>query len=116
MAEPATRPRSQTPVLLDSFKRRADHNLLPGIGGLSPNAESHTEVGWTAGGGVEYAVTNAVSLKAEYLHVDLGSQTFKLVAQQPQLAPSTGNGFITAKYENDYDIVRVGVNVKFDRL
>jgi outer membrane immunogenic protein len=80
------------------------------------NAESHTEVGWTAGGGIEYAVTNAVSLKVEYLHVDLGSQTFRLVAQQPQVAPSTGNGFVTAKYENDYNIVRVGVNAKFSGL
>jgi outer membrane immunogenic protein len=37
-----------------------------------PGANS-TRVGWTAGGGVEYAITNNLSAKAEYLYVDLGS-------------------------------------------
>jgi outer membrane immunogenic protein len=34
-----------------------------------------TYVGWTAGAGVEVAVSDNVSLKAEYLYTDLGSQT-----------------------------------------
>lgn len=40
----------------------------PGFAGASD-----TRVGWTVGGGVEYAITNNVSAKAEYLYVDLGS-------------------------------------------
>src|SRR5262249_6017412 len=37
---------------------------------------SKTTVGWTAGAGVEYALGTGVSLKAEYLYVDLGSVAF----------------------------------------
>lgn len=75
-------------------------------------SNSATSVGWAAGAGGEYAATNAVSLKLEYLHVDLGSQSFAMVAQ----APATGAGFVTAKFGNTYDIVRAGVNVKFGGL
>lgn len=34
-----------------------------------------TYVGWTVGAGVEAAITEDISLKAEYLYVDLGEQT-----------------------------------------
>src|SRR6266508_44878 len=36
-------------------------------------ATSATKAGWTAGGGVEYAVTNNWTVKAEYLYADFGS-------------------------------------------
>jgi outer membrane immunogenic protein len=36
---------------------------------------SDTQIGWTIGGGFEYAVTNNITLKTEYLYVDLGDQT-----------------------------------------
>lgn len=36
---------------------------------------SSTYVGWTAGGGVEVGLDENVSLKAEYLYTDLGTQT-----------------------------------------
>lgn len=32
-----------------------------------------TQIGWTAGAGLEYSVWSSVSIKAEYLYVDLGS-------------------------------------------
>ena len=34
---------------------------------------SSTRVGWTVGAGVEYAITNNVTIGAEYLYADLGS-------------------------------------------
>jgi outer membrane immunogenic protein len=39
----------------------------PGFSGLT-----NTQVGWAAGAGVEYALSNNWSAKVEYLHVDLG--------------------------------------------
>jgi opacity protein-like surface antigen len=39
----------------------------------STGSVSKTKVGWTVGAGYEYAVTNRVTLKAEYLYVDLGN-------------------------------------------
>lgn len=44
------------------------------IDGLLDESTSDTQVGWTAGGGFEYAVTNNITLKTEYLYVDLGDQ------------------------------------------
>jgi outer membrane immunogenic protein len=40
---------------------------VPGVG-----SDSDTKIGWTLGGGAEYAVTPNWSVKAEYLYVDLG--------------------------------------------
>lgn len=34
---------------------------------------SDTNLGWTAGAGVEYGITDNITLKTEYLYVDLGS-------------------------------------------
>nr|WP_210307877.1 outer membrane protein [Aminobacter niigataensis] len=36
-------------------------------------ALADTNLGWTAGAGVEYGITNDITLKTEYLYVDLGS-------------------------------------------
>lgn len=36
-------------------------------------ALSDTNLGWTAGAGIEYGITDNITLKTEYLYVDLGS-------------------------------------------
>jgi outer membrane immunogenic protein len=72
-------------------------------------SSSRTSVGWTAGGGLEYAVLPNVTIKTEYLHIDLGDQNVKLVVQ----SPATGNGFVNVKFSNAYDIVRAGMNFRF---
>ena len=43
------------------------------LGGLSD-----VRLGWTAGAGVEYALNQNLSVKAEYLYVDLGSDILVL--------------------------------------
>jgi outer membrane immunogenic protein len=81
--------------------------------GTSPcvaGSGSRTSVGWTIGGGLEYAVWNNVSVKAEYLYVNLGSQTIHLSA----VPPATGTGSVATSFNNAaYNIVRVGLNYKF---
>jgi outer membrane immunogenic protein len=59
---------------------------------------TETQVGWTLGAGVEYAVTPNVSLKGEYLYVDLGTAT--PIAQD--------------SIEFTTHVVRAGLNWKFD--
>jgi len=58
--------------------------------------------GWTAGGGIEYKLSRAWSLKAEYLHFDFGSERI--------VAPTDGD-----RYDNKLTIetVKVGVNFHF---
>jgi outer membrane immunogenic protein len=61
---------------------------------------SDTNVGWTAGGGIEAALVGNLTGKIEYLHVDLGSVTCTVCA------PATRVGF------HD-DQLRAGVNYRF---
>jgi outer membrane immunogenic protein len=78
---------------------------------LSGNPSS-TRVGWTIGGGVEYAITNNITIKGEYLYYDLGSTNF----QSPVTGPfaTTFPGVVAnTKYTYDGSIVRAGVNYKF---
>jgi outer membrane immunogenic protein len=63
---------------------------------------SKTKVGWTAGGGLEYAMWANWSVKAEYLYVDLG----KFDAGADLGGPSDNISFKA-------NIVRAGVNYRF---
>ena len=49
---------------------------LPAIPSTFNYDHSDTLVGWTIGAGVEYALTPAWSLKAEYQHFDFGSMSY----------------------------------------
>jgi outer membrane immunogenic protein len=75
---------------------------------------SKTLTGWALGGGMEYALTTSWSVKAEYLHYDLGSMTFAttpLASRVPVGPFTTINIAPTANFRGD--IVRVGLNYKF---
>jgi outer membrane immunogenic protein len=78
---------------------------IPGVftGGVSKKV---THSGWAAGLGTEWAVTPNLTVKAEYLHVDFGSETLANVA----IGGATGR----LKFDPSYDLVRVGMNYKFD--
>lgn len=65
-------------------------------------AYSETRTGYTVGGGAEYALTDHVTLKSEYLYTDLGK--FKV---------QDFNGETLARFKAPIHTVRVGVNYKF---
>lgn len=67
------------------------------IGGLS---NDQTNVGWTIGAGAEYAIDLNWSVKAEYLYVDLGSETYTTVAGPIDVGLTS-------------NILRAGVNYRF---
>lgn len=69
--------------------------------------DDKTQVGYTVGGGVEYALTEKVSLKAEYNYVDLGTSTYTRAAQGP-FDPET-------KQQVDFstNVVKFGINYRF---
>ena len=70
--------------------------------------QSKTVTGWTAGAGLEYAVVDNWTLKVEYLHVDLGRQSYART-----LSPTPGVQFAPRDVTLTDDMVRVGVNYKF---
>jgi outer membrane immunogenic protein len=87
-----------------------DRFLVYGKGGvaiLGSHAEtttpnnSNTFSGWIAGGGVEYKITPAWSLKAEYLHFDFGSENATL---------ASGAEVFTYKNDLTADTAKIGVN------
>lgn len=72
--------------------------------------------GWAAGGGVEYAWTNNWTTKIEYLRYDLGTSTATTYFIYPAIDGVTLDSFstMTARTHHTGNIVRAGVNYKFD--
>jgi outer membrane immunogenic protein len=64
-----------------------------------------TEWGWTAGAGVEAALTENVTVKVEYLFVDL---------QNGNCSPTICGGGTAVPVSFDASIVRAGLNFKFN--
>lgn len=71
---------------------------------------SSNNVGYTVGGGLEYAWTNNWSVKAEYLFVDLGKKNTVLV--DPVTPVGAGYTF-AANSGNQFSLVRAGINYHF---
>ncbi len=68
---------------------------IPGLG-----SDDNTHNGWALGAGIEYAFTNNITAKAEYMYVDLENKNFTL-------------GGATAKAGAEFSTVRAGLNYKF---
>jgi outer membrane immunogenic protein len=80
----------------------------------SQGSVSGTHIGWTAGGGLEYAITHNLTFKAEYLYTDLGSVDFPnyyldATYGGPLYAPGD-----EMRTRTTFSTVRVGMNYKFD--
>jgi outer membrane immunogenic protein len=73
---------------------------------------SSTRVGWTIGGGVEYAVTNNITIKGEYLYADLGKSDFTTVGNAAAATFFPGV-FASGHISYNASIFRAGVNSKF---
>ncbi|MFY7948785.1 MAG: outer membrane protein [Gemmatimonas sp.] len=72
-------------------------NVKTSIAGIGSSDTSHTG-GYAVGAGVEYAFTNNLTAKVEYLYVDLGEKNFR----------ATG-----VKVGTDFSVIRAGLNYKF---
>lgn len=76
------------------------------------NSSGNT-VGWTAGGGVEYALGRNWSVKAEYLYVNLPTSGLNLSGLR---FAANGGGIAsntTLRINNNLNIVRLGANFRF---
>lgn len=70
------------------------------------DSSNHLYSGWTAGFGLEHAISQAISLKAEYVHSDLGSHTMHNTVY---CGGSDCYDKITAKY----DSIKAGLHYRF---
>jgi outer membrane immunogenic protein len=83
------------------------------FGATESGAFTTTKLGWTAGGGVEWAMSGGWSAKAEYLFVSFPSVSVtstNLALAGPILFP---NQTFTHSADLDAHIVRLGLNYKF---
>jgi outer membrane immunogenic protein len=70
--------------------------------------DSNTHFGWVIGAGAEFKVTENMSLGAEYLHVDLGSEDYTFRG-----SGLAGDTDILSNADLQIDIVRASLNLRF---
>jgi outer membrane immunogenic protein len=88
--------------------------LANGTGLAWNGSGDSTRVGWTIGGGAEYALTQNISLKAEYLYYDLGRKTVASPGNAAVVAvPALDGIYLVSRSGYAGSIGRVGVNYKF---
>jgi outer membrane immunogenic protein len=71
-------------------------------------SDTHTRWGWTIGGGVEAAISQNWSIKAEYLFVDLQDANYF----DPQVPIGGGAAVLTRTVTLNNNIVRAGLNFR----
>ena len=82
----------------------ADVTSKLSILGYTVDEQNETHVGWTAGLGIEHALSDRFSVRVEYSHVDLGEET-----TQYDL------GFVSFDKDVDvkFDAIKIGASYKF---
>jgi len=78
-----------------------------GFGNCPAGSEAKTLWGWAAGVGMEYAMGHW-SVNVEYIHYDLGHLNYNMTD------PTLPGGFIAASTKFSGDVVRGGINYRFD--
>ena len=86
----------------NSYNTRNAAGTLTGVS----DTIDRTRVGYTVGGGVEYAVTNNVSLGVEYRYTDFGKYTDVLA--------NTTNGGVAVRHRDTDNRVQGRISYKFD--
>ena len=84
---------------------------------LYASAYSAASVGWTAGGGIEYALAERWtnwSVKVEYLYYDLGQKTGTVTYQNLDLNNLPEFSTLSGEIRHNGNIVRAGLNYKFN--
>jgi outer membrane immunogenic protein len=72
---------------------------------------SEIKLGWTAGAGAEYALTPQVTLRTEYLYVDLGNSS--VVARFQGTDPLQSQIYYTASRDTKFSLARAGISTRF---
>ena len=75
-------------------------------------SSSTTRVGWTLGGGLEYAITDNWSVRAEYRYAQFGHSSF--AADNAFTTPGLAALGVIASRTTNLNRVEVGVSYKFD--
>jgi outer membrane immunogenic protein len=90
--------------------------LAPYDGAVHTGSASTNQLGWVAGGGIEWALTNNWSVKAEYLYLRFDGFNYSspLTAAAPSATPFAPGYAWNTSVSLREQVARVGVNYKFD--
>ncbi len=91
-------------LIVADVKASVDDNALNPGSGLMNSPRTGTQAGWTAGAGLEYALGNRWSVKAEWLYFDLGTKTVA--------GPSVNSTPIHFTIKNTGNIALIGLNYR----
>lgn len=72
-------------------------------------SSSGIRTGWAAGAGAEYALSRCLTVKFEYLYIDLGSNSYTYGQQNPEFAGYT----YTTQLDTAEHVMRLGINYRF---
>jgi outer membrane immunogenic protein len=75
------------------------------VNGVADAHIDEEKTGFAAGGGIEYAITPQISVKAEYQFIDLGSERML-----GPVVPPNGIVLTTNRFDDTFNTVRGGVN------
>jgi outer membrane immunogenic protein len=88
-----------------AYGRTTSSVSATGLGFAASGEVHNNRTGWTAGAGAEYAITPALSLKTEYLYMDLGTEN---------VVNTTVLGFPTTIDEKaTFHTIKAGLNYRF---
>jgi opacity protein-like surface antigen len=87
-----------------TVQTRENTGLAVPPSGTALNGETKWLTGWTAGLGMEFAISDHWSGRAEYMHYDLGSASYNI------------DNFFVADAETQGNTVRIGLNYHFHRV
>ena len=103
----------------------ADYTAGTVAGPSASFSDDSTRAGWVLGGGAEWSIGRNLSLKAEYLYMDLGdvggasgsTSTTVVAPNVPQqgfttVVDTTANAALSTRFTDQ--IFRIGLNYKFD--
>ncbi len=76
-------------------------------------SSSRIATGWAAGAGLEHALGNNVSIKAEYLYVNLGNVATNAAVSPLLVGANQTAASFAASHREDFHVARVGVNYRF---
>jgi outer membrane immunogenic protein len=73
-------------------------------GGLTKGS-TNVDLGWTVGGGIEYAIVDNWSVKAEYLYAQFPSEDFDTTSAKGEKSPWKAD-------DTSFNVLRVGINYR----
>jgi outer membrane immunogenic protein len=78
-------------------------------------SSSRVMVGWTAGAGTEFAITDNFTAKLEYMYVNLGdAHSFNTTATDNFGGAGAPSSFAVGLGAMSFNVVRLGLNYKFN--